>query len=808
MTSSPNSPSTDPSSNSLNEGLAALKTKNYEIAISLLETALKTETKTSKKLQAQMGLILAYQQIGDIQTAQNLCYPLIQNTNKQVKIWAENQLKEIEKKTTPEEPLYNPSGIEVGFVPFAPPPPSPQPPLPKPPLPKPPVPKSPLPPSGKTPTPPSSQKQGKTPPSIPKPPRIKEPTPPPPSSESSVENDYQLIWKNAKRVENWKPIKALNFKRLWVEHFLTLFIFLGLTTQTLHLLLLTLNSLLTWLPFANPLPIFYQKPTQFVQIFFLILLISSPWSIDFILKIYGITSLPINLLLKASPETSRVLRKFSQKTGKSSPQLKLIPLYTPIIFTYGCWPRFARIVVSQGLLDQLTNEEIATLYARELGNIDQWDFIPMSATTLLLLIPYLLHFQIAKMGEDIINFIKKNNKINPKIKKFLSQFYPPIKTSTAIISGLNYSIYWLLKWPLIWVTKRRIYYSDRFACNLTGNPNALIRALLKMTLGITTDIQQQKQTPFLLESFSFLTPIGIKQAITLGTLIPTHPIEPLLQWDINNPGSQWLNLNQTHPLLGERLQILCLYSQYGKVDTELDLLNQPPKPSPKKKPIHPLYTFVQKLIPPRSLLLQGAPFLGIPMGLLMVSLIWGFAGILSELGLWQLQVLSGDVGIVFGCLPIGFSVGTLMRINPLFPDIKPFQLKNLNLSQSLTDPNALPTDSQTVRLKGELLGHQGSSNWLGQDLLLKTPQGLIPLHHVSRFGPLGNLWPFLPHPSEYIGQSVTVVGWFRRGATPWIDVDNIQTDKNQCFYSHHPFWSTLLALLTAIWGAYLIIQTR
>jgi hypothetical protein len=53
---------------------------------------------------------------------------------------------------------------------------------------------------------------------------------------------------------------------------------------------------------------------------------------------------------------------------------------------------------------------------------------------------------------------------------------------------------------------------------------------------------------------------------------------------------------------------------------------------------------------------------------------------------------------------------------------------------------------------------------------------------------------------------VTVTGWFRRGATPWIDIEKIQMQSGRSLQSHHPIWSTIVASLAILLAVYLILR--
>ncbi|HEY9295669.1 MAG TPA: hypothetical protein VIQ31_04730, partial [Phormidium sp.] len=269
-------------------------------------------------------------------------------------------------------------------------------------------------------------------------------------------------------------------------------------------------------------------------------------------------------------------------------------------------------------------------------------------------------------------------------------------------------------------------------------------------------------------------------------------LEAILAWDYLNPYRRWVTINNSHLLLGERLRILAHYAQYWKLETEL---NFPAEPAPKTKLT--------------KLLLQGLPYFGILLGLALGGTLWLIGGISNFLKLKQvlLDWMWGDWSLIYGCLLIGISLGILFRLNAFFPDRKtPSQQKDSSLSQLLANPATLPIDTQQVTWEGKLLGRYGVSNWLCQDLILQTAAGLIKLHHFSWFGPLGNVFPHSSRPSEMVSRNVTVTGWFHRGATPWLDVRTLRTQSGATVPSSHPTWSFILALGTALWGAYIIFQ--
>ncbi|NJS12905.1 MAG: M48 family metalloprotease [Microcoleus sp. CSU_2_2] len=830
MTSPKNQNSADSSvKDSLEAGLAALKARDYDRAIALLESTAETAANQPLGVRAQMGLVAAYKATGNLKGSIALCTSLTKNPHSQVKTWADRTLKELIDRRPPKPP-ENPGKIaeitpalpnpqtppETGFVAFDSETESSKPPADN---------------QGFLPFEPTvGQNKGKSKdisrlPAPPKPPSFKSSKLEkstdtgfdPEITEISDENSagsptdiplfinsdtYELTWRQAGRAKGWKALKPLKLNGFRLEAIASIIALFFVARFVLQFLMTTANNVLlqvyifSRLPFFKPIQLFYRDSTLFVYTVFLLLLVSSPWLIDLLLKLFcGIQPLKATALLTHSKEANRVIRNFCNKKNLPPPILKVLPINVPVAFSYGCLPRFARIVVSQGLLEQLTEDEIATILARELGHISHWDFAPMSLAMLVIQIPYLIYWQVAYWGDRLSGLMT------------IAFMRSTVTILAGTISAASYGIYKLFRWPMLWLSRRRVYFSDRAAAEITGNPNGLTRALAKMAIGMASCVEEQKQTSFFLEGFDLLLPVGVGQAVTLGSAALHSPLEQILLWDVSNPYRNWLTVNNTHPLMGERLKLLALYAQFWKIETELDLadVGTTEKSTKRKFPWAGMGT------PPLRLLLQGAPFFGIPMSLAIVGVLWTIGGIVYYLTyIWQLDWLLGDRSLLWGCLPIGFSIGTLIRINYFFPDIKPGKMPPPSLPEILSNSETLPLDATPVKLEGKLLGRSNLDNWLGQDLILQTATGLVKLHYVSRVGPIGSLLPFLSkettHPGDLVGKSVVATGWLRRGATVAIDLESLRSQSGQVSNSGHPIWSAILAFAAAIWGAYIIIQ--
>lgn len=740
---------------SLEAGLIALKQGNYQTAIAQLEPLVSSQGNGTASLQAKVGLVMAYARSGKIDKAIALCQSLTHSQNLQVKEWAERALTHLTQRKKKKES----KNLETGFVAFD---------------------------NSRSNNPQGAASQKKPqktkvaavtprnatvvpPGSFPKT-FVDKPAMPPNgflNAGYTQIKEFGVYWRQAKRAKVWQPLRKPNLLPLRLLAAGTFIALFWVLREIIKFAMGLINYTLAKLPYLEPLPLLYRNPTHVLLVVLFVLAVLSPWLLDWLLAGYGQRELSKEVLNNHSRETGRVLHRYCQQRHWPMPKLRILPIAAPMALTYGSLPRNARIVVSQGLLEQLADDEIATIYAAQLGHIAHWDFLVMSLVLLVTLPIYKLYQQVSRWGD-------KTNKI--------------WRGPFVILSSLFYGIWCVLTGTALWLSRFRLYYSDRLAAEITGNPNALIRALLKIAIGIASDVQKTEHTSWQLESLNILTLVGYQQSLSLGSVAGHLTFESILTWDNVNPYRRWLAFNNTHPLIGDRIQRLCQIAQHWHIDPELHLTNQQSLSQQSLK------------VTRQSFLLQTAPFLGIPLGLLFAGLIWVLWQAAFSLKFLNLKWIYEDLSFVTGCLLIGFSIGMVIRMNSFFPDIKTTSVQTNDLLPNLlANPSTIPIDSIPVHLAGKLLGRQGTSNSLAQDLILQSSTGLVKLHHVSWFGQSANF-------QDLIGRQITVTGWFRRGATPWIDIQTLQSQGGKTIHSPHPIWSTVLAVAAQAWGAYIFLM--
>ena len=462
-----------------------------------------------------------------------------------------------------------------------------------------------------------------------------------------------------------------------------------------------------------------------------------------------------------SPEAAKVIQRVCQAKKLKTPRLGIINDKNPTAFTYGSLPNRARLVVSEGLFTYLDEEEIATVYAHELGHIVHWDFAVMTLASTLVQITYLIYLFTRRLGRGG----------NSKIKD---------AAGTAAIAA--YVFYIIGTYLLLYLSRTREYFADHFAAETTGNPNALSRALVKIAYGILEEGKQASEPSRLIEGTRALGIYDHKAAASTGTAyrIADKPRQMgrVFLWDLFNPWAGLMELNSTHPLTGKRIRALSSYAEQLGLPTEFDMgrVVGESKNLSKKK----LY---------RTFALDLLLFCAMPIGL-VIGLLIGVA------------VMSRFPTTPLAFAFIGFGLGTLIRTFVMFPSIK--QAPESDVLKLMSNPYASPLRGQPVKLQGELIGRGDAGYQFGSDLKLQDSTGVIYLHYTSRFGAIGNFLFGMNRVKNLLGAQVSATGWFRRSVVAWVDLTHLTSESGTTVKSFHRLWAFILGGVAILVGLFLL----
>lgn len=408
----------------------------------------------------------------------------------------------------------------------------------------------------------------------------------------------------------------------------------------------------------------------------------------------------------------------------------IIESATPNAFAFGRLQRDARIVITRGLVELLTEEETCAVLAHEVGHVAHYDFAVMTAAS----IAPLLLWQIYAW----------TNRIN----------------NLRLVSYAAYLAYWIGQFLVLMLNRTREFGADHFSARATHTPNALCTALIKISYGMVKqgsqlkrlaeqgDKHEKKAARRSLQFGRALSLMGIMSAsnntnaLALG-MSSAEQTERVMRWDLVNPWARVYELNSTHPLTAQRIAAL------NREATRQGLAPSYPLPTDTR----PRWGAF-----PLEFLIWGAPLL---CGFLLVSSGWIGKDLVrmgvmlpTHLGPW-LMILAGASWAV----RIGFRYRGSFR-----PQKVGLLLEDLDVSEMR--PRA-------ITLTGEIIGNGLPGAFWSPDLILRDETGMIFL--LCRLStPFGRLFFALRNADRFIGEQVKVEGWYRRGLRPYVEMRRIE----------------------------------
>ena len=206
-----------------------------------------------------------------------------------------------------------------------------------------------------------------------------------------------------------------------------------------------------------------------------------------------------------APVLYRIVRRLSQKAGMPMPKVYIIPDMSPNAFATGRNPNHAAVAATEGIMQLLTEEELAGVMAHELAHVRHRDIlIGTIAATVAGAISYL-----AQMAQWAMIFGGRHDddEGGSPVAGIVMMIVAPIAAMLIQMA----------------ISRSREYAADEGGARLNGNPRALANALRKLHQGTQ--------------------------------MIPMHATPATSHMMIVNPfsGGAMMKLFSTHPPVEERI---------------------------------------------------------------------------------------------------------------------------------------------------------------------------------------------------------------------------------------------------------------
>jgi Zn-dependent protease with chaperone function/Zn-finger nucleic acid-binding protein len=457
------------------------------------------------------------------------------------------------------------------------------------------------------------------------------------------------------------------------------------------------------------------------------------------------------------PHLREFIAKVCQQRRMRFPRMGVINDGAPNAFTYGHMPNNARIVITRGLYDLLDERELEAVVAHEIGHAAQWDMLLLTAAQLVPLVAfYIYKAALRARGKG------RDNTAGARI---------------AVAVGA-YLIYIVSEYVVLWLSRTREYKADNFAGRVTGNPNALASALVKIGYGLAG----RQETPARGREHAnetersrrpSLEPIGAlgifdgKAARALAiagggtaTLDPAH-LKGAMRWDLWNPWAKFYELQSTHPLIANRLDYL---------SRQAAAMNQPP-----------LVIFDERR--PESY--WDEFFVDLTVLVLPYALPLLVAGLLAA---------SGQPARFYWLALSAFGLGMGLRT---WFSYRGGDFPELTVAGLLRNVKVSGVRPVPCTVRGEVIGRGQPGLIWSEDAVIRDRTGLIFLDYRQ---PL-RIWEFLfglMRRSSLDGANVIATGWYRRAPVPFVELRTLNADgvTRGCYVMHVKwFVATLLAVL-------------
>ncbi len=483
----------------------------------------------------------------------------------------------------------------------------------------------------------------------------------------------------------------------------------------------------------------------------------APWITDFIMRLAYSMRFLEDAEARAQPWWAFVERVCSEHKIKP-PRFGVIDDANPTAFTYGSTANRARVVITRGLVNDLSRPELEAVIGHELGHIVNRDFIVMTMASTLLQILYQLYAFCARAAQA-------SNRGSGKNKGQAAAALYLIGLGALLLYAIG-------TYLLLYLSRTREYMADEFSARATGDGNLLSTALLKVAYGIAA-APDTEQTAHLLRATRAQGLIDVAQARGPALVhanarddVPT--IERALLFDMVSPWAWLVQFSSTHPLIGRRLERLMRFTQRPRFDFERI----------KTQAVD-----------------RGRLYAGFTRDLTIYLLPWGAIALLAVLVL--VHLLAPQLGV----MPTGavvfvavFAVGVWLRLRMRYPG---GEFPPGDVMTCLADVYASPVRGRPVALSGAAIGRGTAGYILSEDMMFRDRSGLIFLNYESGIPIFGNLYFAWKKLQPLIDRPAVASGWFLRGATHHLELHRFEAD-GQTIKSRVKLWSVIGAVLAIL----------
>jgi Zn-dependent protease with chaperone function/Zn-finger nucleic acid-binding protein len=450
------------------------------------------------------------------------------------------------------------------------------------------------------------------------------------------------------------------------------------------------------------------------------------------------------------PHLAAFIARVSAEHKIRSPRIGMIDDGAPNAFTYGHHPGNARIVITRGILELLDEREVEAVVAHEIGHAVHWDMLVMTVAYLVPLISFYVYRLLVRADA-------KDDRLESA------------KQGVAIGA---YLVYVVSEYIVLWLSRTREYWADRFGGEATGDPNALARALCKIGYGLAarsggerterkkgaeeTPAKERGRAGGRLEALGALGIFSASAARSLAVAssrggaggaagLERENLIGAMRWDLWNPWAKFYELHSTHPLIANRLDHL------GR--------------QAAARGQEPFIVFDEKR--PES---YWDEFL-VDLGILLLPILLALVPLGLGLALGSTKVLALAVS--------GLGVGMLLKT---FFSYRSGAFPEMDVAALLKQVKVSGVRGVPCTVRGTVIGRGVPGLIWSEDFVLRDGSGIIFLDYRQPLRIFELLFGLLRR-AKLDGEEAVAVGWYRRAPVPYIELSSIdvQGKRRRCW---------------------------
>ena len=421
---------------------------------------------------------------------------------------------------------------------------------------------------------------------------------------------------------------------------------------------------------------------------------------------------------------NQVCTKYNMKY----PRIGFIDDGAPNAFTYGRTKNDARIVLTRGLFELLSPEEVIAVVGHELGHATHYDMFFM---TIAQLVPLVLYGVYETFTESSSNDSDNSN--------------------LAMIGLVAYILYIISQYIVLWLSRTREYYADSFSIEETRNPNALAEALVKVGYGLSTNANNQatdkkgKKKHSAAKSnalgiFDSKTSKALVVSSYNGGRVSKENIKNAMKWETWNIWAIFYELHSTHPLISKRLKA---------ISQRCPEFNQEPYIT---FDLQKTESYVDDFI--AELMIKYLPLFTLIITILMMLILPDNSMLILGLG---------------GIITMIFSFFKFSRF------YKNKGYVETNVSNLLGEVKVSGVTSIPCIVSGTIIGRGNPGCIFNEDFVVKDNTGIMFLDYNQPLTIINKIFAIFKS-KEYFDKIVKVKGWYRRSPVPYIEIYTMEID--------------------------------